>query len=132
MIIWLRFIVCIRYYLLLIGVIIIPTGSPLAGRYWNDHENDIFSDYPTPTTQEEKEKVERFDPSRLNYTAIRLELEKEVNTLKKREGRFFGGESRFPSIFSNLGRFLDIEQVVNEIETSIMSSVSCNACKAGK
>ncbi|XP_050717172.1 sphingomyelin phosphodiesterase-like isoform X1 [Eriocheir sinensis] len=106
-------------------------GSPLPGQYWNDHENDIFSDHPTPTTQEEKEKVERFDPSRLNYTAIRLELEKEVKTLNKREGRFFGGESRIPRFISNLGKFLDIEQVVNEIETSIMSSVSCNACKAG-
>lgn len=105
-------------------------GSPLAGKYWDDHENDISSDHPTPTTQEEKERVERFDPSKLNYTAIRLELDKGLDVMKKREGRLFEG-TRIPRFISNLGKLLDIEQVVKEIETSIMSSVSCNACKAG-
>ncbi|KAG0720016.1 Sphingomyelin phosphodiesterase [Chionoecetes opilio] len=105
-------------------------GSPLAGKYWDDHVNDILLDHATPTTQKEKERVERFDISRLNYTAIRLELDKGLDIMKKREGRFFGG-TRIPRFITDLGKLLDLEQVVNEIETSIMSSVSCNACKAG-
>lgn len=75
--------------------------------------------------------MERFDVSKLNYTAIRLELDKGLDIMKKREGRLFGGP-RIPRFITDLGKLLDIEQVVNEIETSIMSSVSCNACKAGK
>ncbi|XP_042207356.1 sphingomyelin phosphodiesterase-like isoform X3 [Homarus americanus] len=85
---------------------------------------------PIPTTQQEKERVEKFDPSRLNYTALRLEIDNELERISKREGRLLG-ESRLPKFLSNLGRFLDFEQVVKEIETSIMSSMSCNACKAG-
>ncbi|KAG7154577.1 Sphingomyelin phosphodiesterase-like 2 [Homarus americanus] len=67
---------------------------------------------------------------RLNYTALRLEIDNELERISKREGRLLG-ESRLPKFLSNLGRFLDFEQVVKEIETSIMSSMSCNACKAG-
>ncbi|XP_053639438.1 sphingomyelin phosphodiesterase isoform X2 [Cherax quadricarinatus] len=101
-----------------------------------DSYNNLESDgipqelHSLPTTQLEKEKVEKFDPSRLNYTALRLEIDEELDRLSKREGRFIG-ESRLPKFLSNLGKFLDFEQVVKEIETSIMSSMSCNACKAG-
>ena len=36
-----------------------------------------------------------------------------------------------PKFLSNLGKILDFEQVVKKIETSIMSTMSYNACKAG-
>lgn len=99
---------------------------------YNSLETDgsLHKVYPMPTTQQEKEKVEKFDPSRLNYTALRLEIDEELDRLSKREGRFLG-KNRLPKFLSNLGKFLDFEQVVKEIETSIMSSMSCNACKAG-
>lgn len=51
--------------------------------------------------------------------------------MNKREGKLIG-ESRLPKFLSNLGKFLDFEMVVKEIETSIMSTMSCNACKAGE
>ncbi|KAK8388912.1 hypothetical protein O3P69_020698 [Scylla paramamosain] len=105
-------------------------GSPLTSKDWDFHENDISYDHATPTTQEEKERVEKFDISKLNYTAILLELEKGLNAMKKREGRFLEGP-RLPRFFTDLGKFLDLEQVVNEIETSIMSTASCTACKVG-
>lgn len=107
------------------------TGSPLTSKDSDFHENHILYDHETPTTQEEKERVEKFDISKLNYTAILLEVKKGIDVMKQREGRFLEGP-RLPRFFTDLGKFLDLEQVVNEIETSIMSSASCTACKVGK
>lgn len=90
-----------------------------------DHNKPLL-----PTTQEEKEKIELFDPSKLNYTALRLEIDNELGRVGKREGKFVGN-TRLPRFLSNLGKFLDFEQVVKEIETSIMSTMSCSACKTG-
>jgi len=36
------------------------------------------------------------------------------------------------SIFSRFTKALDLSRVVREIETSVMTSVSCTACKAGQ
>ncbi|XP_071516089.1 sphingomyelin phosphodiesterase-like isoform X6 [Panulirus ornatus] len=95
-----------------------------------DVEGGSHEMLPVPYTQQEKEKVEKFHPSRLNYTALRLELDEELDRMHKRAGRFLG-ENRLPKFLSSLGKFLDFELIVKEIETSIMSSMSCNACKAG-
>ncbi|RXG73749.1 Sphingomyelin phosphodiesterase, partial [Armadillidium vulgare] len=75
-------------------------------------------------TAEEKEKVQKFDPAR---EAIDNWL---VEAHQKRNGRILG-DKHLPGFLSGLGRMLDFEQVVKEIETSIMSSVSCNACRGG-
>ncbi len=50
------------------------------------------------------------------------------------EGRSTGsGRSMdgFSSIFSRFTKVLDLGRVVREIETSVMTSVSCTACRAG-
>jgi hypothetical protein len=50
-------------------------------------------------------------------------------------GRAQGGRSLgvlgVSSIFSKFSSVLDLSRVVREIETSVMSSVSCSACRAG-
>ncbi|KAB7497963.1 Sphingomyelin phosphodiesterase [Armadillidium nasatum] len=82
-------------------------------------------------TAEEKEKVQKFDPARLNYTALREAIDNWlVEAHQKRNGRILGNKA-LPGFLSGLGRMLDFEQVVKEIETSIMTSVSCNACRGG-
>lgn len=55
-------------------------------------------------------------------------------TLSPGEGRSLGsGRSMdgFSSIFTRFTKVLDLGRVVREIETSVMTSVSCTACRAG-
>lgn len=46
----------------------------------------------------------------------------------RNSGRSYG---RVSSIFSRFTKALNLRRVVREIETSVMTSVSCTACKAG-
>lgn len=50
------------------------------------------------------------------------------------EGRSANGRSMdgFSSIFTKFTKVLDLGRVVREIETSVMTSVSCTACRAGE
>ncbi|CAL4067323.1 unnamed protein product, partial [Meganyctiphanes norvegica] len=93
--------------------------------------DELFKDtYIPPTTQEEKEKIEKFDPSKLNYTALMIEIDNWIANSTDRNARFYS-HSVLPKFLTNIGKYLDFEQVAKEIETSIMSTMSCNACKAG-
>lgn len=75
--------------------------------------------------------IKYFLTLRFNYTALRLVLDEEISSKKKRNGKFLG-QNRIPKLLSNIGKMLDMKQVLKEIETSIMSTVSCNACRGGK
>ena len=69
------------------------------------------------------------DVESLNFTAIQIELDNMLEDGQKgvnRQGKMF------PSFLTSATALLDIKQVWREIETSVMSSVSCTACKAGE
>ncbi|XP_035706324.1 sphingomyelin phosphodiesterase isoform X3 [Folsomia candida] len=69
----------------------------------------------------------------LNQTSTRLTStgdggDSRSTSTREDSGRSLDGVS---SIFSRFSSVLDLSRVVREIETSVMSSVSCSACKAG-
>lgn len=56
------------------------------------------------------------------------------STTDEISARTLGGRAvngGFSSFFSRFSRVLDLTRVVREIETSVMTSVSCTACRAG-
>jgi len=56
----------------------------------------------------------------------------ELNDRSWRKGRQRGRGARgLPAFLSNAVKLFDLKQVVKELETSVMTSVSCSACKAG-
>lgn len=79
-------------------------------------------------------EVRLSDVSQLNFTAIQLEIDNQLQEYNKdpaaygvnRQGRML------PAFLSSAVNLFDIKQVWREIETSVMSSVSCTACKAGE
>lgn len=79
--------------------------------------------------------LEFADLDDLNFTAIEWEIENELpepNDRTWRQGRQRGRGARgLPAFLGNAVKLLDLKQVVKELETSVMTSVSCSACKAG-
>ena len=75
------------------------------------------------------------DLDHLNFTAIEWEIENELpepNDRTWRKGRQRGRGARgLPAFLGNAVKLFDLKQVVKELETSVMTSVSCSACKAG-
>lgn len=76
------------------------------------------------------------DLEELNFTAIEWEIENELpetNDRTWRKGRKEKGRGArgLPAFLGNAVKLLDLRQVVKELETSVMTSVSCSACKAG-
>lgn len=71
---------------------------------------------------------------RLNYTALRIALDNWINSTQfnERTGRFLGSRLKLPKFLSGLSSIMDLEQVIKEIETSIMTTVSCNFCLGGE
>lgn len=77
------------------------------------------------------------DVDHLNFTAIEWEIENELpepNDRTWRQGRQQRGRGArgLPAFLGNAVKLFDLKQVVKELETSVMTSVSCSACKAGK
>jgi len=70
------------------------------------------------------------DFGELNFTAIQWEIDNELPEINDRKGRHRGARG-LPAFLGNAIKLLDLKQVVKEIETSVMTSVSCSACKAG-
>lgn len=70
------------------------------------------------------------DLSDLNFTALMWEIDNELPEINDRKGRNRGARG-LPAFLGNAMKLLDLKQVVKEIETSVMTSVSCSACKAG-
>lgn len=63
-----------------------------------------------------------------NLTDAMANLTLENGSGRAESGRSYDG---FSSIFSKFTKVLDLGRVVREIETSVMTSVSCTACRAG-
>lgn len=80
----------------------------------------------------ERDDFDDFDDelSDLNFTAIAWEIDNELEQVNDRKGRSRGARG-LPSFLGNAVRLFDIKTVIKEIETSVMTSVSCSACKAG-
>ena len=68
----------------------------------------------------------------LNFTALRLEIDNQIAEWNetKRHGKSWA-MSRMPKFLDTALKYLDLDRVVHEIENSLLSSVSCSACKAG-
>ena len=83
----------------------------------------------------ERKWAELVDLDHLNFTAIEWEIENELPELNDRtwrKGRERGRGARgLPAFLGNAVKLFDLKQVVKELETSVMTSVSCSACKAG-
>uniref|UniRef100_A0A8D8RQQ1 Sphingomyelin phosphodiesterase n=1 Tax=Cacopsylla melanoneura TaxID=428564 RepID=A0A8D8RQQ1_9HEMI len=73
----------------------------------------------------EKETLRMFQLLKINTSRLISELDKM--TTDGRQGR----GHHFPHFVDKALRLLNLRQVVEEIETSVMSSMSCTACKAG-
>lgn len=90
-----------------------------------------------PAVDQVKRKWENIDEEldNLNFTALEWEIENELPELNDRSwrrGRQRGRGARgLPAFLSNAVKLFDLKQVVKELETSVMTSVSCSACKAG-
>lgn len=87
-----------------------------------------------PAVEQVRRKWEDLDE--LNFTAIEWEIENELpepNDRTWRKGRKERGRGArgLPAFLGNAVKLLDLRQVVKELETSVMTSVSCSACKAG-
>ncbi|XP_071442023.1 sphingomyelin phosphodiesterase-like isoform X1 [Hetaerina americana] len=91
----------------------------------------------------EEQTIQHFNALRLNYSALIKEIDQEINEMitKRRNGsrslefswNAFEGHQKghLPRIVDKALRLLNLKQVVTEVETSVMSKVSCTACKAG-
>lgn len=87
-----------------------------------------------PAMDQVRRKWEELDE--LNFTALAWEIDNELPELndrtwrkaRKERGR---GARGLPAFIGNAVKLLDLKQVVKELETSVMTSVSCSACKAG-
>ena len=88
-----------------------------------------------PAVDQVRRKWDELD--QLNFTALEWEIDNELPELndrtwrkgRKERGR---GARGLPAFLGNAVKLLDLKQVVKELETSVMTSVSCSACKAGK
>ncbi|CAH1405253.1 unnamed protein product [Nezara viridula] len=79
---------------------------------------------PPPHNSEEA-TIEQFKQLKVNYTQLLSEIDEDLATGEMRRGR------HLPRIVEKALKLLNLKQVVTEVETSVMSKVSCTACKAG-
>ncbi|KAK2727956.1 sphingomyelin phosphodiesterase-like [Artemia franciscana] len=80
-----------------------------------------------PAMESAAKKLEDLDPKEFNFTAIM----KEIDELPEPNDRAGRGSRGIPAFLGNAFKLMNIKAVMEELETSVMSSVSCNACKAG-
>ncbi|XP_049780611.1 sphingomyelin phosphodiesterase isoform X2 [Schistocerca cancellata] len=78
---------------------------------------------PTPSPEDiERETRRQFEMMKINYTRLLQELEEDMQS---------GRNLPLPRLVDKALRLFNLRQVVQEVETSVMSKVSCTACKAG-
>ncbi|RZF32884.1 hypothetical protein LSTR_LSTR004275 [Laodelphax striatellus] len=75
--------------------------------------------------QIENQTMRQFQLLKVNYSRLLTELDWEMSAKDFRSGR------GLPPIVDKALRLLNLKQVIEEVETSVMSKVSCTACKAG-
>ncbi|XP_039289630.1 sphingomyelin phosphodiesterase isoform X2 [Nilaparvata lugens] len=89
----------------------------------SNHSHQLPPSY-TPE-QIENQTMRQFQLLKVNYSRLLSELDWEMSAKDLRSGR------GLPPIVDKALRLLNLKQVIEEVETSVMSKVSCTACKAG-
>lgn len=127
------------------ALLAVVRGSPLGRDAWRHRDNSliweefVILDSDTnpllapsnrthvlpPRYNPEEETIQQFKQLKLNYSELLGEIDGELTTGDMRRGR------HLPRIVDKALRLLNLKQVVTEVETSVMSKVSCTACKAG-
>nr|CAD7578691.1 unnamed protein product [Timema californicum] len=80
---------------------------------------------PVPTPQQmELDTNKQFELLKINYSRLLSDIDGDLRE-DLRSGR------HLPRIVDKALRLFDLKQVMEEVETSVMSKVSCTACKAG-
>nr|CAD7446823.1 unnamed protein product [Timema bartmani] len=80
---------------------------------------------PVPTPQQmELDTNKQFELLKINYSRLLSDIDGNLRE-DLRSGR------HLPRIVDKALRLFDLKQVMEEVETSVMSKVSCTACKAG-
>jgi len=104
---------------------VFSSGSVPALLLPQNHSHDLP---PTPSPEQIKQMEEdthrQFELLKINYTRLLDDLDGELRE-DLRSGR------HLPRIVDKALRLFNLKQVVQEVETSVMSKVSCTACKAG-
>ncbi|PNF24994.1 hypothetical protein B7P43_G07965 [Cryptotermes secundus] len=104
---------------------VLSNGSVPAVLMPRNHSHDLP---PTPSPEQirqmEEDTHRQFELLKINYTRLLDELDTELKE-DLRSGR------HLPRIVDKALRLFNLKQVVQEVETSVMSKVSCTACKAG-
>lgn len=104
---------------------VLSSGSVSAVLLPQNHSHDLP---PTPSPEQIKQMEEdthrQFELLKINYTRLLDDLDGELRE-DLRSGR------HLPRIVDKALRLFNLKQVVQEVETSVMSKVSCTACKAG-
>lgn len=138
---------CFLYALPLVTLAILASvrGKPLARDSWRHRDNSLLweefvmlngdtnpllapinrTHVLPPKHTPEEETIQQFKALKLNYTELLGEIHGELSVGDMRRGR------HLPRIVDKALRLLNLKQVVTEVETSVMSKVSCTACKAG-
>uniref|UniRef100_A0A0A9Z5H7 Sphingomyelin phosphodiesterase n=1 Tax=Lygus hesperus TaxID=30085 RepID=A0A0A9Z5H7_LYGHE len=81
---------------------------------------------PLHTTEElENDTLEQFKKLKMNYTDVLKHIDRELESPRARGGR------HLYRLADKALKLMNLKQVVNEVESSVMSQVSCTACKAG-
>ncbi|XP_067010810.2 sphingomyelin phosphodiesterase [Anabrus simplex] len=81
---------------------------------------------PAPSPEQlEKETRRQFELLNVNYSQLLHDLDGELREDLR------SGRHHLPRIVDKALRLMNLKQVVQEVETSVMSKVSCTACKAG-
>ncbi|XP_073991231.1 sphingomyelin phosphodiesterase isoform X2 [Rhodnius prolixus] len=142
---------CLLWILMLLNIVTpLVSGGPIERRnYWSNVDDNymwkefaVFERDDSPLVQpakvnhtlppkymspEELEKLtlEQFKKLKLNYTEVISEIDEDLAEGDMRRGR------HLPRLVDKALRLFNLKQVVTEVETSVMSKVSCTACKAG-
>ncbi|KAL0268955.1 UNVERIFIED_CONTAM: hypothetical protein PYX00_010720 [Menopon gallinae] len=100
-----------------------PLYKVIEGPIWTPGKKNVFVHN---MTDEEREQVtmEQFKSLKLNYTGIIREIDGEFE-------QDLRSSRQLPKFIDKALRLLNLKQVVQEVETSVMSKVSCTACKTG-
>ncbi|XP_065202561.1 sphingomyelin phosphodiesterase isoform X2 [Planococcus citri] len=146
--------VIVRVLLLAVLFLISVTGNPLKWRnvelntttraddpVWQElviWSNETLNDQPLLSNgirnhtvspvlsaeQLENQTIEQFKLLKVNYSQLVREIDEELKD-------DLGSGRHLPRIVDKTLRLLNLKQVISEVETSVMSKVSCTACRAG-
>ena len=96
-----------------------------------DNGSRRFRVLPTNTTASTNNYGRETEITNLTDELAEASLGNSVASSRADHGRGLMMGDGFSSIITRFSKVLDLGRVVREIETSVMTSVSCTACRAG-